>query len=295
MSSFQIFSDGSCDIPLADLAKYNIKTIPFYVSVDNENYAKELEELELNQFYDKIINEKIYPKTSLPSVQDYMNAFTPVLQEGRDVICYTITLTLSGSYQSASTAKQILEETYPDAKIYIVNSWLATGAQQLLLFEAVKMRDAGRSVDEVYKISEELKKTGRIIFMVGTLDYLEHGGRIGKLASLSGKILNIKPLILLDGGEINVAGVSQSRKKGIKKLSALTKAFFEKIQENPMDYTFLIGTTNTWNETEPFQKMILEDIPGIKMLPPFQIGATISTHTGPDTIGICFLKNYEKL
>lgn len=292
MQEFQIFSDGSCDLKPEIALKHNIKLIPFYVSLDHENYFKEIEELSVNDFYKRMIDEHIYPKTSLPSVQDYINAFTPYLEQGINIICYTITDTLSGSYQSATTAKIMLEETYPNAKIYIVNSWLATGALALLVMEASKMQSAGLKIDKVYELSEELKTTSHIVFMVGSLDYLQKGGRIGKLAALSGSILNIKPLIELKDSEIGVAGVSRSRKKGIKKLSELTKAHFEKTGLQIKDYIFTIGTTNTWEEVEPFFNILKDDLPDAEFIEPFNIGATISTHTGPDTIGVCFIKKF---
>lgn len=293
MSDYQIFSDGSCDMPRDIASQYNIKIIPFYVSLDSETYLKEIDELSLENFYKKIIGEKIYPKTSLPSAQDYINAFTPALEEGKDILCYTITDTLSGSYQSASTAKLMLSETYPNAKIFIVNSWLATGAQYLFVIEAAKMQKAGYPIEKVYELSEKLKKDSRIIFMVGSLDYLQKGGRIGKLAALSGKILNIKPLIILQGGEINTAGVARSRKKGIQKLIDLTKEYFEKSGEKTEQYHFMVGTTNTWEEAEIFEADLKNTLPNIKFEKTFQIGATISSHTGPDTIGLCFIKDYS--
>lgn len=295
MPEFQIFSDGSCDIPLEALENLQIKTIPFYVSLQENIYTKELYELPIDDFFHSMIKDKIYPKTSLPSVQDYINAFTPVLEAGKDILCFTITDTLSGSYQSAASAKQIVEESFSDAKIYIVNSWLATGALMLLLMEARKMQQAGFSIDEVLEKAEKLKTTARILFMVGGLDYLQHGGRIGKIASLSGKLLNIKPLIELANGEISVAGVSQSRKKGLKKLSAAAMAHFQLIDNDPKDYSFLIGTTNTWDETDTFQEMLQSVLPESIFFAPFQIGATIASHTGPDTIGVCFIKKYETI
>lgn len=295
MSDFEIFSDGACDLSLNLIKEYGIKIIPFYVSFDGQNYFKEIEEISLNDFYDKIINNNVFPKTSLPSVQDYINAFTPCIEAGKGIICFTITDSLSGSYQSAEAAKQILEENFPNAKIYIINSWNATGSQSLILKEASRMKSNGLSIEEVYKTSEQLKKTARIFFMVGSLKYLEKGGRIGKLAALSGGLLSIKPLIVLKEGEINVAGVSRSRKKGIEKLAEITKSHFLKTSENPLDYIIKIGTTNTPEEVPYFESVVSKLIPEAEFLTPFNIGATISSHTGPDTIGICIAKKYENL
>ncbi len=141
MSEFQIFSDGAADIPSNVKKQYNIITIPFYVSLDQKTYQKEIEELPLSVFYDNMIQKNIFPKTSLPSVQDYIDFFTPVLESGKDIICFTITNTLSGSFQSAMSAKQILEENYTQRKIYIENSYAATGSQYLIVRESARMQD----------------------------------------------------------------------------------------------------------------------------------------------------------
>ena len=240
-----------------------------------------------------MIDQNIFPKTSLPPVQDYINAFSTALDSGKDVICFTITDTLSGSFQSAMTAKQMLEEKYTDRKIYIENSWAATGSQYLIVREAARMQQAGYDIDAVHNYVQKAKVDSRIFFMVGTLTHLEKGGRIGKVAALSGSILNIKPLIVLGNGEINKAGMARSRKKAMLKLSELTKNYIEQNHFAISDFTFTIGTTNTPEEVEPFAAILKNDLGDIDMIEPFQIGATIATHTGPMTIGICANKKFE--
>jgi DegV family protein with EDD domain len=294
VSNFQIFSDGAADIKLEDIDSLGITTVPFYVSLDTVTYKKEIMELSLEEFYDALINKKIFPKTSLPSVSDYTDAFEKSLSDGKDIICFTITDTLSGSYQSAITAKQILEEKYPERNIFIVNSFQATGSQQLLVREAVKMKNAGFSAKEVFEKIEEIKNSAGIIFMVGGLTHLAKGGRIGRLASISGTILKIKPLIQLNNGYIDSAGIVRSRKAGLKKLVENTKTFFISTNRNPNDYVFTLGTTNTPEEIPALKELLLDAFPSAEFSPEyFQIGATISTHTGPDTIGICFAKKYN--
>ena len=293
MADFQIFSDGACDIK-RDIAKENnIKIIPFYVSLNHTDYYKEIDELSLDTFYNEMIGNNVFPKTSLPSVQDYINAFTEDLEKGKDILCFTITDTLSGSYQSAITAKMMLEETYKDSKIIIINSWHATGSQLLMVLEAARMQKNGIDIEKVAEVCEKMKVDGRIICVVGTLENLRRGGRIGKIAAVSGSILNLKPVIVLNGGEISVGAIARGRKKAIKKVIDLTVEHFKKENEDYKDYLFTIGATNLFEEIEPFQSNIIEYLPEAKFLNSFQIGATISTHTGKDTLGICFVKRYE--
>ncbi len=295
MRGFDIISDGSCDLTIEQIKELNIKIIPFYVSFDGSTYRKEIEELSLKEFYDKLLSDDIYPKTSLPSVHDYIDIFEDSLKNNKDIICFTITDTLSGSFQSAMSAKHILEETYPEAKIHIVNSFHATGSLALMLYEVVKMRNDGIDIDTVYENVIKLRPVGRIMFMVGSLNHLQHGGRIGKMTFVAGNLLSLKPIIELSDGEIHSGGIVRSRKKGLKKLVDKTLEYFAKTGESYKDYTFLVGTTNNYDEVPDFESNLKAAFPEADFLPAFQIGATISTHTGPHTTGVCFMKKYEKL
>lgn len=293
MAEYQIFSDGACDIGFERAAELNIKLIPFYVSIDHENYYKEVLEMPLDQYFHAMTEEKGYPKTSLPSIQDYIDAFRPALEAGKDILCLTMTRKLTASQESALTAKSMLEEDFPNARIEVVNSWVTTGAQMLLLMEMARMQKNGKSMDEVISYVEKARVDARINFMVGDLSYLEVGGRIGKLATLSGGLLKIKPLIILKDGEINVGGVCRARKKGLSQIAALTEKHFKETGENPAHYISIPGTNTIWEDMDGFYEQVKAVVPGMEFLPPFQIGATISSHTGPGTTGFCFVKKYE--
>ena len=237
--------------------------------------------------------EKGYPKTSLPSIQDYIDAFTPALEAGKDVLCLTMTRSLTASQESAMTAKAMLEEDFPNARIEVINSWVATGAQMLLLMEMARMQKNGKSIDDVLSYVEKARADARIHFMVGDLSYLEVGGRIGKLATLSGGLLKIKPIIILKDGEIGVGGVCRARKKGLTQIADVTKKHFKETGEDPSQYIATPGTNTIWDDMDDFYEKMKEAAPGMEYLPPFQIGATISSHTGPGTTGFCFVKKYE--
>jgi len=295
MKTFDIICDGSCDLTVKQINEYGIKIIPFYVSLDGTNYYKEIEELSLETFYKKMLADDLFPKTSLPSIQDYIDIFKSSLDKGNDIICFTLTNTLSGSFQSAISAKHILKETYTDSKIYVVDSYHATGSLALMLREVSRMRNDNVDIDVVYDKVLKMRPQGRIMFMVGSLKHLEHGGRIGKMTFVAGNLLNLKPLIELSDGEIHAAGVVRSRKKGLQKLIDKSIAYFKNTGEDYRDYTFVVGTTNNWEEVPDFENDLKKVFPEAQFLSPFQIGATISAHTGPYTTGICFIKKYEKI
>ena len=94
MAEYQIFSDGACDIGFAKAKELGIGLIPFYISIDHETYYKEIQEISLEEYFRYMTEEKGYPKTSLPSIQDYMDAFRPALEAGKDIICITMTRTM---------------------------------------------------------------------------------------------------------------------------------------------------------------------------------------------------------
>lgn len=292
--TYQIISDGSCDLTKQYVEKNNIIVVPFYVSFDGKNYMKEGIEVDHDDFYNKMINEHVFPKSSLPSVQDYIDAFTPIVKEGRPIICICITEKFSGSYQSASNAANMIKEEYPDAKITVINSMVNTVLQGILVNEAVRMRDNGLSYEETVDKINEIIPTGRIVFTIANIEYLKQGGRIGKLLMFASDKLGIKPLITLKEGEIFPSGVTRNRAKSIKKVAEITKSHFEKNNINPKDYQFCVGTGITDDEAKELAQMLEE---GLNINIDFwdaRIGTTIGTHTGPYPIGVAFIKKYDR-
>ncbi len=294
---YQIISDGSCDLTTELARQNNIKIIPFYVSFDKENYFKEVEEVGIRDFYKKMVDSPdVFPKTSLPSIDDYTTAFTPYVKDGIPVICICITFKMSGSFNAACNAKNILLDSYPDAKITVIDSAVITGLQGLYVMEAVRMRDNGLSYEETVEQLERIKETGRIIFTTADISYLKSGGRLGKLMSIANNTLKIKPLIMFKEGEIFPSGIVRARKKSYDKLVEQTRKYFKDSKENPDDYNFWVGYGYDKEEGEGFRDYIFADMKtytSIETLDTFQIGATIAVHTGPHPLGIVFLKRYD--
>lgn len=295
---YQVISDSSCDLEADLKEKYNIEVVPFFVSFEEEKYYKEIEEIAIRDVYDRMVaNPKQYPKTSLPSVQNYVDAFMPHVEAGRGVICICITTSLSGSYNSAVNAREIICEEYPDAEITVINSYGATVYQRLYAIEAARMQQQGYSYKENVEILQgQMRDTARIFFTVGNLDYLQHGGRIGKLAGLAGSVLNLKPLITLEGGSIDSSGLARSRKKSMGKTIELLKSYFKENGENPVDYEYAVGYGYDMQEGRQYKKQVdeaLKEMGVEKGADLVQIGATICVHTGPYAIGIGLVKRFE--
>ncbi len=291
---YHIFSDGSCDLPAELVKEKNVTVVPFYVSYDKEHYFKEIEEISIRDFYQKMVDSpKEFPVSSLPSTQDYIDAFLPVVKQGKPIICICISTKLSGSMQSAVSAKDILLEDHPEAEITIIDATVNTVLQGLFVLEAVNLRDNGIGYQETIKILEEIKSTGRIFFTVGGMEHLLHGGRIGKVSAVAGSVLGIRPIITLMQGEIFPSGIGRSRKKTIEKTIDLLCNFLEEEKADINEYSIGIGYGYDYEEACQYRDRVLEVIDdkwGTIQLPIYQIGATIGVHTGPHPIGLGIIK-----
>lgn len=291
--SFEIFADSACDLPKDLLKEKGIHQVHFYVSFDAEKYMKEKIDIDTETYYKRMIDEGAYPKTSLPSVQDYVEAFTPVVEAGKSIICICLSGKLSGSHQAAKTARDILLETWPHAHIKVIESGLCTVEEGLYVLEAARMRDNGLSYKEAVKELQRIQPTGRICFTVGNLEYLKKGGRIGRMAFIAGSALGIKPLIVMKEGEIFSAGVARSQKKALKKLLDIARDYFEKAGENPNDYEFCVGKGLDMDAAMELANQVKDTFWLTKEVSVRQIGATVATHTGPYPLGFAFIKRYD--
>ena len=288
--AFHIISDGSCDLPPELVQEKNITVVPFYVSFDEEHYFKENVEIGIRDFYQQMVERKgVYPKSSMPSIQDYEEAFLPFAEAGIPVICICITTKFSGSMQSALNARDILREKYPQSEITVMDSTVDTVLQGQYVLEAVNLRDNGFSYQDTIARLEEIKSTGRIFFTVGNMEYLKHGGRIGKVAALAGSVLDIRPVITLKQGEIFPSGIDRGRKRTTKKALEL---LLEYLQESSLGidcYSIVVGYGYDREEGLAFRDQALSILQekgyDITEMPVFQIGATIGVHTGPYPLG----------
>ncbi len=295
--AYQIITDGSCDLGEERARQAGVRVVPFYVTFDGQSYQKEIEEISVREFYQEMVDHPDkFPKSSLPSVQDYVEAFTPYAQEGKDIICLCITTKFSGSYNSAKTAADLLAEEYPEVRIQVIDTMVNTVLQGILVLEAARMQRDGLSFDEAVAAIERIKGTGRIIFTVGNYEYLIHGGRIGKVMGTAASTLGIKPLIMLKEGEIFPTGITRSRKKGMARLIEQTKAHFGKIGESPDGYRIVVGYGYDYEEAVGFRDRLeasLKTYSNFGKVDIFQIGATIGVHTGPYPIGLGLIKKYK--
>lgn len=288
--AFHIISDGSCDLPPVLAREKDITVVPFYVSFDDKNYLKENVDIDIRDFYQQMVDKKgVFPKSSMPSVHDYEEVFLPFAIAGTPVICICITTKFSGSMQSALNARALVLEKYPKAEITVIDATINTVLQGQYVLEAMKLRDSGVSYLDTVKRLEEIKSTGRIFFTVGNMEYLKHGGRIGKVAAVAGGLLDIRPVITLKQGEIFPSGIDRGRKRTTQKALELLLEYLKKSNLGVECFSIAVGYGYDREEGSAFRDHALAVLQSkgydIKEIPVYQIGATIGVHTGPYPLG----------
>ena len=299
-TKFAIVSDGSCDLPAEEAAKNHIHIVHFLVSFNSSDYKKEGVDLALAELYQQMVSHPgVYPKTAAPSPEDFYAAFEKKAKEGQDILCICISTKLSSSVQSAEIARQMLDESYPDIRAVVVDSLCCTLMQSAFVLELCRMRDAGCSLDEALAAVDALRKSGRILFTVGNLDYLQHGGRIGRVTSIAGNLLDLKPLITLEDGEIHSSGIRRGRRKSLAGVVELLISYLKEQGCAPDDCNILIGYGYDPEEGSLLQEMtrkrLAEEFGPQSTLPAFQIGATIAVHAGPYSIGFGLVRRSDRL
>ena len=297
--NFGIVSDSSCDLPESYVQTEQVEIVSFYLSFDGEEYYREGKEISIPEFYQRMAeNPDCFPKTSMPSIQDYVGAFLSFVKKGLPVLCICLSRKLSGSLQAAVNAKQVVEEQFQGARIEVVDSCLATALQGMLVKNAVEMRNAGKTLDEAAEALRSLRQSGHIFFTTDDLKYLEHGGRIGKVASVAGSVLKIKPLIQFYDGELGSAELCRGRKKSLQKIIDKMESYIQDLKIEPEDY-FLVTGVGLWVPEYDEFKMRLRERLGtsgfrVSEWEDIQIGATIGVHTGPYPLGAGLLRQWKK-
>ena len=143
MARFQIVSDSSCDLGRERAKELGVALVSFYVSFDGENYYREEQDITNREFYQQMADRPgVFPRTSMPTVEDYLTVLRPMVERGGPVLCVCLNAPFSGSFQAARNARSLLMEEFPRAEVCVLDSQLATVLQGELVLEAVHLRDS---------------------------------------------------------------------------------------------------------------------------------------------------------
>ena len=284
MTRVKIFTDSAADIPADILSQYDIGVVPLLISHGNNVYA-DGQDLTHAQFYQLLETAEQLPTTSQPSPQDFIDAFTPYLEQGVPVISINLSSGLSGTVESALLAQASLDDL-AQGRLYIVDSLAASVGQGLLVCLAAELAEQGRAISDILAAVTEARRHLMHLFTLDTMENLVKGGRIGRAKATLGELLNIKPILWLDDqGKIEPLDKVRGRKKSLKYL--VDKCLAEARQER---YPYLgISHANCPEEAQALAQALQEGMPEQKVVVG-HIGATIGTHTGAGCIAVFYFK-----
>lgn len=253
----KIISDSACDLKKAYTEQNNIGIVPFNIIINEDTSLKDKIEIQSEELLEMMKNDsQFFAKTSQPSPDDYKIEFEKAAKQGNDIICFTITSELSGSYQSAEIAKRIIQEQY-HVDIRIVDSLSASLGQGILIKKAVEMVGQNKSLDEIEDYVNKIKLTGKIFLLVDTLKYLEKGGRISKSKRLIGNALSLKPILKLENGKLDIVDKVIGKKRAIKHLLKLIKS--EKNNASKGNELFVVHADSKQEASEIYDELKTEN------------------------------------
>ena len=279
----KIIADSTCDLSEELIEKYDISILPLHIHLGDEEYEDGV----------NIFPEDIYrwsdennttPKTAAPSIDEAMDIMKPFLDEGREIVFFTISAEMSAAFNVVRMASEELEA---EERIAVVNSENLSTGIGLQVIEAAIMAREGKSAAEIKSAIEEIKPRVRASFVVDILTYLHRGGRCSAVAALAGGMLKLHPCILVENGKM------RPDKKYRGKLNSVILDYAKDLEEGlkraKKDRVFI---THSGCEQETVEK-VREYLAGLNHFDEIletRAGGVISSHCGPGTLGVLFIE-----
>lgn len=288
MADYILSGCSTADLSASHFESRDIKYLCFHFSLDGVEYVDDLgKSISYPDFYQAMV-DGAETKTWQVNADEYIEHFTPYLEDGKDIVHITLSSGLSGTYNSAILAKQQLEESFPDRKIYIVDSLGASSGYGLLLDTLADMRDNGASAEEVVNFALNNRLKLHHWFFSTDLTFFIKGGRVSKTAGIVGTILGICPLL-----DVNTEGKLIARQKVRTKRKVMAEIVNKMVEhaENGVNYSGKCYMCNSacLDDAKQVAEMIKEKFPNLNGdVLINNIGTTIGSHTGPGTVAIFF-------
>lgn len=279
-----IITDSCSDLPLEYVKKRDLPILSFTFNYMGEDRKDDLgQTLSYTDFYNGI-REGHMSTTSQVNSHTYVDFFRPYVELGKPIIYMCFSSALSGSYNNAVMARQMLLEEYPEASISIIDTLSASMGQGLLVHLALELRDQGFGYKKIIEWIENNKRRLAHWFTVDDLEHLRRGGRLSGAAAFIGSILSIKPILHVDSeGRLVPVSKVKGRKKSLKSL-------LEKMQEtavNPEQQTIFISHGDAPEDANYLANMVRDQL-GVKNILINHIGPVIGSHSGPGTVALFF-------
>ncbi|GGA52461.1 DegV family protein [Paenibacillus physcomitrellae] len=281
MSSIKIFADSTCDLSADLIKQYDIGIVPLYVTFESRSYRDGID-LTPPELYTKVSETGKLPLTAAPSPSDFVQAFAPFVEQGRQIVYISLSSELSSTYQNALIASEEFEQG-------IVNVFdslnLSTGIG-IQVLKAARAAEAGQNVHQILSLLADIRPKVDTEFVIDSLDYLHKGGRCSGMQNVVASLLKIRPVIkVIDGKMTPAYKVRGSREKAFDQM--VSNALGNK---ETMDRGTLFVTQTMAQEDAKNLRGTLQDTLQPQEVFITEAGCVICSHCGPKTIGIIYLK-----
>lgn len=290
MKDYIIITDSCCDLPKEYIENNNIPYVGLTCNFKDKEYIDDFgKSLTYKEFYDGMKEGEI-PKTSQPCPEAFYNVFENISNQGKDILYICVSSGLSGTYNSASIAKNMIEDKFSEAKVVIVDVLTASLGQGLMVIKAMEMKKRGASLEEVVNYIEATKLNLNTYITVDDLNHLKRGGRISTVAAMVGIVLHIKPILTLNNeGKVIAILKVKGRKSAISKLAE----FVIKKIEKPEEEIVTICHGDTYLEAEKLKEAILKEVK-VKDIIINYVGPVVGTYGGPGALAVFFVGKHRQ-
>ncbi len=271
-----VVTDSTADIPASLLAGTGITVVPLNVHFGDEVYRDRLD-LDDAAFFERLKRSPVLPTTSQPSVGAFEEAYRPLLTSGHEIISIHLSAKLSGTVSSAQTAAAGLAPQY----VSVIDSQAISMALGFLALMAAEMAQHGHLRETIVSALHTLIPCTRLVAALDTLAYVQRGGRIGKAQALLGSILNVKPLVTLEGGEVEPLGRARSRPQAIDRM-------IEVLNGAGTLRRLAVLHGDALGDAGLLRDRLAPRYPGLD-IPVAQIGPVVATHAGPGVLGLTYV------
>lgn len=287
MAEYMISTDTSCDFPYEYVQQHQLPLVTLFYSIDDVMGPDGSPTLEnLKSFYNKM-RQGVPTKTQQASIEDTEKLFRTILSKGVDLLHIAFSSGLSGTANAARLAAETLKEEFPDRKIMVVDSLCASMGQGLLVDSAIRMKEAGKSIEEVAQWLEENIPHLCHLFTVEDLKYLQRGGRISKTTALVGTMIGIKPVLHVDDeGKLVPLAKVRGRKQS---LQALVDRMEQQIGSYRDSKQRIFISHGDCEEDARYVAELVKQRFGYEDFMISFIGPTIGSHAGPGTVALFFM------
>jgi DegV family protein with EDD domain len=276
----QIIADTTCGLPLEKLAAEGIDVIPQIIIFDETPYRDDTE-IDTPTFLSKLKKAKTLPKTAAPPPALYEPLYEKYAKADDTIFIPTPSTALSGTFRSAEVAR----ESCPEADVHILDTRTIAGGLGTLVLKANEWAKAGKDIETLKADIKALAEREVVYFLVDTLEYLHKGGRIGKASFLIGSMLQMKPILGLDEGQVTAVEKQRTSSKALERLKELV---LEECPKGPDSY---ITVSHCGGEERAAQiANALADALDLDSIPVYEVPPAIVVHGGPGIISVSFFK-----